>query len=182
MPHFGGEQPGDTYYFSPLTVNVFGVCDYATELLNAYVYTEAEGEKGGNNVVSLVHKFLSSKGIFNDAKRHGPGKRLTLVFDNCGGQNKNRMVLRYILYLVETKVYKTVEIIFLVCGHTKNICDQKFKELKRGFHHKNIYTMSQLINVLNISSQVTALLCSSTNFSNWDTFLIRYTRGLLEVL
>ena len=45
MPHFGGEQPGDTYYFSPLTVNVFGVCDYATELLNAYVYTEAEGKK-----------------------------------------------------------------------------------------------------------------------------------------
>ena len=30
--------------------------------------------------------------------------------------------------------------------------------------------MNQLINVLNISSQVTALLCSSPNFSNWDTF------------
>ena len=30
--------------------------------------------------------------------------------------------------------------------------------------------MSQLINVLNISSQVTALLCSSTDFFNWDTF------------
>ena len=71
---------------------------------------------------------------------------------------------------METKVYETVEIIFLVCGHTKNICDRKFKELKRDFHHKNIYTMSQLINALNISSQVTALLCSSTDFFNWDTF------------
>ena len=170
MPHFGGEQPGDTYYFSPLTINVFGICDYATKHLNAYVYTEAEGKKGGNNVASLVHKFLTQKGVFDDAKKYGPGKCLSLVFNNCGGQNKNRMVLRYILYLVEIKVYKTVEIIFLVCGHTKNICDRLFKELKRDFHHKNIYNIDHMLCALNISRQVTSMLVTSKDFFNLDNF------------
>ena len=50
LPHFGSEQPGDTYYFSPLTVNVFGLVDHTTEVLSAYVYNEGEGKKGGNNV------------------------------------------------------------------------------------------------------------------------------------
>ena len=63
MPHFGGEQPGDTYYYSPLTVNGFGVVDYCVELLDAYIYTEAEGKKGGNNVVYLLHKSLKKKGV-----------------------------------------------------------------------------------------------------------------------
>ena len=64
MPHFGGEQPGNTYYYSPLTINVFGIVDYSVEELDAYVYTEGEGKKGGNNVVSLIQKSLEKKGKF----------------------------------------------------------------------------------------------------------------------
>jgi len=77
LPHFGGEQPGDTYYFSPLTINGFGVVDYSIEELNSYIYTEAEGKKGGNNVVSLLSNTLQKKGVFEDAERLGPGKALT---------------------------------------------------------------------------------------------------------
>ena len=31
LPNFEAEQPGDTYYFSPLTILLFGVVDNATE-------------------------------------------------------------------------------------------------------------------------------------------------------
>ena len=71
----------------------------------------------------MIEMTLQNKGVLKDAKEKGPGERLTLAFDNCGGQNKNRMVLTYLLYLVESNVYKTVEAVFLVAGHTKNICD-----------------------------------------------------------
>ena len=30
LPHFGGEQPGEVYYYSPLNINVFGCVDYST--------------------------------------------------------------------------------------------------------------------------------------------------------
>lgn len=58
LPHFGAEQPADFYYFSELTVNVFGianVCNKPTTIL-AYGYTEYEGGKGSNNVASLLIK------------------------------------------------------------------------------------------------------------------------------
>ena len=56
VPHFGGEQPGDTCYYSPLSVYCFGVVDVCGEQdkLHAYGYTEDQGGKGGNNVTSLL--------------------------------------------------------------------------------------------------------------------------------
>jgi hypothetical protein len=48
LPHFGGEQPGDMYYFSPLFVYVFRVADVAGEKakLRAYGYNDGDGAKG----------------------------------------------------------------------------------------------------------------------------------------
>ena len=92
----------------------------------------------------MIEMMLQNKAVFKDANEKGPGNCLTLAFDNCGDQNKNCMVLRYLLYLVKSKVYKTVDAVFLVAGHTKNICDQLFKQLKGGFYHKNVYTKMSL--------------------------------------
>ena len=38
-------KTGETYYYSPLSVNIFGFCNYETELLNEYVYGKGEGKK-----------------------------------------------------------------------------------------------------------------------------------------
>ena len=87
------------------------------------------------------------------------------------------MVLWYLLYIVKSRVYKTVEAVFLVCGHIKHICDRLFKQLKRDFHQKKVYTMGQLMNVCNISDTVTPVLCTSKEFFNWNKHLdMLYTR------
>ena len=56
LPYFGEEQPGDTYYFSPLSLNVFGIVDHSpeTDHLYGFLYHEGEGKKGANNVASLI--------------------------------------------------------------------------------------------------------------------------------
>ena len=146
--------------------------------MEAFLYHEGECKKGGNNVISLIHQSLKNKVVFEDAKDKGPGEYPTLVFGNCEGQNKNRMVLRYLLYLVESRIYKTVEAIFLVCGDTTNIRDWFFKQLKRDFHHKNVYIMGQLLNVCNISDAYTPVLCTSNDFFNWDKHLDRIYQDL----
>jgi len=38
VPHFGGEQPGDTYYYSPLSVYCFGVVDVCGEQDKLHAY------------------------------------------------------------------------------------------------------------------------------------------------
>ena len=85
IPHFGGKQPGLTYYYSPVNVNVFGWVDYSTEHMEAFIYHKGEGKKVVNNVVSLIHQSLKNKGVFEDAKEKGPGEYLTLGFHNFGG-------------------------------------------------------------------------------------------------
>jgi hypothetical protein len=60
-PHFGSEQPGATYYFSPLNVYCFGMVDVAAgpELkLYSHIYHEGEGKKGGDDVASMIVKTL----------------------------------------------------------------------------------------------------------------------------
>jgi hypothetical protein len=98
------EHPADLYYFSELTVNVFGianVCNKPTTML-AYGYTtlNMRGEMGGNNVASLLLKGLIDLGRLRDDKM---GKCLSIIMDNCGGQNKNNFVLCVALWLVELK-------------------------------------------------------------------------------
>ena len=137
--------------------------------------------RGGNNVVSLLSNTLQKKGVFEDAERLGPGKALTMVFDNCGGQNKNRIVLRYALYLVGKRIFKSVKLVFLVCGHTKNVCDCMFKELKQKFHHKNVYTMSQLVTVLDYSPLVHVIRAPRELHNDWDTYLTGYIKDQLQV-
>lgn len=44
LPHHGNKQTGETYYYSPLGVNTFGMTSYVTEILNAHVYHEGEGK------------------------------------------------------------------------------------------------------------------------------------------
>ncbi len=84
LPMYNKEQPGCTYYFSPLSVYNLGVVNHAhiyddgwvsehlhchvytegyddgwvSEHLHCHVYTEGIGKKGANNVVSLIMETL----------------------------------------------------------------------------------------------------------------------------
>jgi hypothetical protein len=90
LPYMGEHQPGETYYFSPLTVNCFGIANVGMPqaMLSAYIYHEGEGKKGGNNVASLIWKYLDEEGYINRENR-SPRKELNIVMDNCSGQNRN---------------------------------------------------------------------------------------------
>ena len=49
LSNFEDEQPGDTYYYSPLNVYQSGIVDVSTgkDLLHSYTYIEVEGKEGG---------------------------------------------------------------------------------------------------------------------------------------
>ena len=88
LPHFGREQSGNTYYFSSLIICGFGVVDYSIEELNAYIYTEAEGKKGGNNVVSLLSHSLKKKGFLEMQKTWNLENHLLWFLTIVAGKTK----------------------------------------------------------------------------------------------
>ena len=124
LPHLVETQPGKTCCCSPLRVNIFGIvdCSIPGGKLSTCICTEADGGKGANNTVSLVMKFLMTNGWTKGTK----GKELTIIADNCPGQNKNNTTLRLALCLVEKKFCSRVTFAFCIAGHTKNVCDWSF--------------------------------------------------------
>jgi hypothetical protein len=105
-PHYGVYHPGDTYYFLPLTVNLFGLVDLVTthKKMNCYTYGEDEGKKGANNVASLLIQDLHSRGWIRD---NNPSPSLTIIFDNCGGQKKTMLFLECLLTLLNGFLLRT---------------------------------------------------------------------------
>jgi len=157
VPSTEDTQPGATYYWTPLAIYCFGIVNTGVpvERLRAYIYHKGEGEKGGDNVASLFWQHLIDSGVYDPAK--GPRAELTIIMDNCSGQNKNNYVLRFIAMLVELGVYKKARAVFLVAGHTKNVADRLFNSLKYVYRHANLYTMKQVVDCLNASTFVDAV-------------------------
>ena len=85
--------------------------------------------------------------------------------DNCGGQNKSRIIIRTVAYVKELAWAKAVNLTFLIKGHTKNACDRNFNLLKREWRNRNIYTMEQTFNVLNACENVHAIDASGFFFN-----------------
>ena len=108
LPNFEAEQPGDTFYLSPLTVLLFGVVDNATEdgldRMNAYIWREFEGDRGANNIGSCLLMNLERKGWLNRPNF----AELTYIADNCGSQNKNKIDVKFLMWLVESNIFSRV--------------------------------------------------------------------------
>jgi hypothetical protein len=168
LPNFASEQPGATYYYSPMSCYCFGVVDASRDHLSAWLYTEDVAKKGGNNVASLLMHHLDHQQVTTAADATGPFKEINFVFDNCGGQNKNRQVLRLLHFLVKRRVTLVARAIFLVRGHTKNACDRLFNTMKKQYRKVNCFTPEDLIKSIEGNAQVTPFMVADGVFKDWD--------------
>ena len=185
LPIFNHEQPGCSYYFSPLSVYNFGVVDQAyidsdgeiRDHMHAHVYHEGVGKKGANNVCSLIVKTLRLIGILRE---NDMGGELNIVFDNCSGQNKNNTVLKLLVWLTEMGYFRKINFVFLIVGHTKNAADRIFNLLKVEYQLKNLSTMVQLVRTLDKSKHVTIHTSATSDFVDWNYFLDLFYRDFTK--
>ena len=111
--------------------------------------------------------------------------QLTIAADGSS-QSKNNMVIRLVPWLVEKGFYEEMALLFYVCGHTKNVCDCMFNQLKAGFHNHDIYTYdhpSECNNLLSVSNQAEDVMvsdCSNTAFKQWGKYLDEGYTGIKD--
>ena len=87
------------------------------------------------------------------------------------------MVLRLVPYLVKNGIFREVNFILLVVGHTKNDADRFFNILKMKYRNENFYSMDMLIDVLSSSKSISVHCVDSTkDFHYYDEFLGSYYR------
>ena len=182
LPNFASSQPGATYYYSPLNEYCFGVVDASTRpsKLYGHVYLEDLGKKGGDNVASMLWKQLKILGLIpqDNSKPATAAKELNIVMDNCGGQNKNNMVLRMLLLLVKLGVAKTARAIFLVRGHTKNDCDRLFNLMKKIYRKSDCFSQEEVLEAIGSHPDVNAIEVKEGEFFDFNRVEEKYMKKL----
>jgi hypothetical protein len=77
---------------------------------------------------------------------------LKVTCDNAGGQNKNNTIIWFYLYLVIAGYYESIELNFMVPGHTKFKCDGSFGLIKRLYHNTRVDCIDHMVEMVKSSS------------------------------
>jgi hypothetical protein len=74
-------------------------------------------------------------------------------------------------YLVENDCVGEVNIVFYVRGHTKNSCNRLSNQLKLWYHKQNVYTVEQVLDVLHIQPNITAIPTDAGMFLRYEEMI-----------
>ncbi|KAE9207061.1 hypothetical protein PF004_g17132 [Phytophthora fragariae] len=138
--------PSQWYFLSLVNVYLFGIYYANKNIQYNYVYEESVAGKGTDEVNSMLFHFIQKIVVANGHQK------LTIYADNCGGQNKNNFVVKMLLGLAQMGELETIDLKFFIKGHTKNAVDRGFGHIRKKFAREDVWTMDQLLEVVNAAS------------------------------
>lgn len=127
----------DMFYLRQLSCYNFNVHLGDTNRSFMCMWNEGVGGRGANEIASCLLRVLNNN-VTN--KNH-----LVIWSDNCVGQNKNKMILFVLIFLVVHGVYDVVEHKFLISGHSFMASDRDFaliekrKRVMKSFVPKDLH-------------------------------------------
>lgn len=107
---------------------------------NFYCWPETTAHRGSNEVASLLFHYVNKlKNI----------DTLYLFSDSCGGQNKNTTIIHLPYTLIKLGIFKRIQHVFPVRGHSFLPCDRDFGLIEQKKRRVDrIYTPSQWIDMI----------------------------------
>ena len=86
--------------------------------------------------------------IFDGIKKLNKGeKHLKITCDNAKRQNKNNVTIWFYLYLVICGYYESIELNFMIPGHTKFKCDGNFGMIKKLYRRTRVDCLDHVVEV-----------------------------------
>jgi len=101
--------------------------------------------KGSQLVITLLHHFF---------KNYGLKERIVdLHCDNCGGQNKNKFLIWYLMWRVITGRHDQITLNFMLTGHTKFLPDGCFGLIKQRYKKTPVSCMADIAKIVKDSTR-----------------------------
>ena len=170
VPHTT-DQLGGTFFLHMRNFHLFGIYSVLENTQVCYTYDEREAGKGSNEVISFLHRFLSNRKI------QTPNIRIHA--DNCRGQNKNKYVIWYIVWLASTGRVRHIELKFMIKGHTHFIVDSGIGHTKRELRRSDVFCLEDWAKVIDRSASTNkAIIVDGNDVYDWKKGLRRYFKPL----
>jgi len=150
-----------------LCVNTFCIHDVKTNQAKMFMYHEEEARKSPNEVCSLLLHYFENCIPVNT-------KNIILFSDGAAGQNKNHIVVRFLMNLCDRGKFETITHFFPVRGHSFLPCDRNFGSIQRLLRKTDrIYTPQQYAQLIIEASRCGRFSVHKVqtdeilNFNNW---------------
>lgn len=115
------------YYLRQLWTYNFGVHDLSNDQAMMFMWHEGEASRGSQEIGSCLVKYV---------QQLPPSVEHLIAFsDNAGGQNKNKNIIKFWMFLVASSSLQTVDHKFLISGHSFMECDQDFGIIEKCKKH-----------------------------------------------
>lgn len=166
VPHTAVKR-GGTFYLHMRNFLLFGIFSVLENTQHCYTYDEREAAKGANEIISFLHDFFFSRQI--------KAPNIRIHADNCTGQNKNKYVMWYLVWLVSFSPLKRAEIKFMIKGHTHFIVDSGIGHTKRELRRSDVFCLKHWAEVINRSAKTNkAKVVTGNNVYDWKKGLSHY--------
>ena len=111
---------GLAYYKRKMWLYNFCIHNLKTAESYMFVWEENVAARGSNEIASCLHKWLELYVL----SKPNPPKNLKIFADNCGGQNKNIVMMLAAMREVHAGNFERIEFTYLVSGHSYMACDR----------------------------------------------------------
>jgi len=120
------------FFKRQLWVYNLGINDRKTNQGYMAMWTECEGRKGAREICSSLLQFINT--IDTDKIKH-----VKTFSDACGGQNRNKAIVCFFMYLCNVKHIETWEHTYLESGHSYLPNDRDFSVIEKKCKGKLVY-------------------------------------------
>jgi hypothetical protein len=110
-----------------------------------WIYTMSRYPADSNVTIEVLQRVLTD--LSNESGGPLP-KKLYLQLDNCGRENKNKAVMAYVSWLINRKIFISVEVSFLPVGHTHEDIDQVWSRTSIAMKSKDVSCEAELFPVI----------------------------------
>ena len=181
LPHYGYRKPSADYFNSNLMTYNFVIADITIGENSVLLYDERHQGKGGDALCSLRLRYHLRKWQSYSTRKQIP-KLCMILLDNCVGQNKSQVVLKF-MCLLSILFYDTVALMFFMPGHTHMVADRLLANCKNSIKNLNLFTVGQITQEFDRVQRINAEWLRPNDFDKpfriqWESALSKYFRDM----
>jgi hypothetical protein len=170
LPWFCAFQPGQSFFQSGLTIDIFGVVDDIHRHNSIFLMPEGHcgSGKDANTILSILYWYL--------LQPHADSGCGTLILhgDNCAGQLKNRYLVWFCAWLLTQPAFQhihNIHVLYNLPGHTKFSPDRAFAAVKRELRQVSLFSPAAVLATIRTMPGFSCHCMSSIQTYDWRRYL-----------